>query len=347
MIVDKNYCMSSYLTFRYVYDKNKCFKEGMQHRDHVSVNDEDKVPCKSAAEIDENIKRILSAIDRKNAAVLLSGGMDSAILASYMPAGTKAYTARCIGNGAVDEAEQAKKYCEIYNLEHVVVDVTWDDYTSTMDELMLHDGSPIIPNEPQAYKLAKLAKQNGAACIVYGDCADTEFGGMDRLLSRDWTYDEWVERFSFTNPKKIIKDPVDMSSVYDLYRVGENGIDFIKFIAGPYATSASGALTNAFRCEGIGFVDPYERMKMAELLDLQRVRNGEPKYLIRELFKMKYPSLDIPEKKPMSRPAEDWMKDWEGPKRDEFVPGCIEGLTGEQKLLIYSLERFLNLIDEG
>ena len=102
MIVDKNYCMSSYLTFRYVYDKNRCFKEGMMHRDHESVDDEDKIPCKTAGEIDENIKRILSGVDLKHAAVLLSGGMDSAILASYMPAGTKAYTARCIGNGAVD-----------------------------------------------------------------------------------------------------------------------------------------------------------------------------------------------------------------------------------------------------
>ena len=28
---DKNYCMSSYLTFRYVEDPNKQFKEGLQH----------------------------------------------------------------------------------------------------------------------------------------------------------------------------------------------------------------------------------------------------------------------------------------------------------------------------
>ena len=83
---------------------------------------------------------------------------------------------------------------------------------------------------------------------------------------------------------------------------------------------------------------------MAEPLDLNRVRNGESKYLIRELFKMRYPNLDIPEKLPMSRPATDWMKDWEGPHRDEFLPDCVKGLSGEQKLLVYSLERFLDLI---
>ena len=39
-----------------------------------------------------------------------------------------------------------------------------------------------------------------------------------------------------------------------------------------------------------------------------------------------------------------WMKDWEGPKRAEFIKGCADGLTGEQRFMIYSLERFLNLI---
>lgn len=35
-----------------------------------------------------------------------------------------------------------------------------------------------------------------------------------------------------------------------------------------------------------------------------------------------------------------------GPIREEFVPNCIEGMTGEQKFLVYSLERFLNLIEK-
>lgn len=345
MRVDKDYCMSSYLMFRYVYDEEVCFKEGVIHHDHQLIPDSEKTPCKTAKDIDTHIRKVLSEIDLENAAVLLSGGMDSAILASYMPKGTKAYTARCIGDGAVDETQMAQKYCELYNLEHVIVDVTWDDYVNTMDELMLHDGAPIIPNEPQAYKLAKLAKQNGVKCIVYGDCADTEFGGMDKMLSKDWTFGDWIERYNFVDPKKVLKNPVDLQYVYEKYRLGHNGIDFVKFIGEPYAASAAGALTNAFRCAGIDFVDPYERAKMAEPLDLQRVRNGEPKYLIRELFKMRYPSLNIPEKLPMSRPATYWMKEWTGPSRDEFLPGCVEQLTGEQKLLLYSLERFLNLIE--
>ena len=146
MRVDKDFCTSSYLTYRYVYEPDICFKEGLIHRDHQLISDAEKTPCKTAEDIDQNIKRILSKVDLSSAVVMLSGGMDSAILASYMPAGTKAYTARCIGKNAVDETVQARKYCDIYNLEHVIVDVTWDDYLNTMDELMLNDGSPIIPN---------------------------------------------------------------------------------------------------------------------------------------------------------------------------------------------------------
>lgn len=344
MRVDKNYCMSSYLAFRYVYDKEICFKEGIPHNDHILIENVEKVPCKTAADIDENIKNIFKQVDLSKAALFLSGGMDSAILASYMPSGTKAYTAKCIGKNAVDETEQARRICEINQLEHVVVEVDWNDYLNSMDELMIHDGSPTIPNEPQAYKMAKRAKEDGAECIIYGDCADTEFGGMDRMLSRDWTYSEWIKRYNFVDPKKVLRNPVDISPVYDRYRVGDNGIDFISFISEVYAVSAAGALSNACKYAGLKFVDPYERLKMAEPLNLDRVRNGESKYLIRDLFHMKYPDMEIPEKLPMSRPAEDWMRNWKGPVREEFLPGCTEGLTGEQKFLVYSLERFLNLM---
>ena len=344
MRIDKNYCMSSYLAYRYVYDQEICFKEGLIHRDHELIPEEKKIPCRTAEDIDRNITKMLADLDLKRAAVMLSGGMDSAILASYMPPGTKAYTARCIGKNAVDETEQAKKYCDIYDLEHVIVDVSWDDYDALMDELMLSDGSPIIPNEPQAYKIARRAKQDGATELIYGDCADTEFGGMDKLLSRDWTYEEWIKRFNFTQPEDILCEPVDVLAVYDRYRIGGDKIDFIKVISEVYARSAAGALTNAFRCSGIRSIDPYEKLRMAEPLDLERVRRGESKYLIRDLFRMKYPSLEVPEKLPMSRPAEDWMKDWKGPVRKEFKQNCVKNLSGEQKLLVYSLERFLNLI---
>lgn len=344
MKVDKEYCMSSYLTVRYVHRKDKIFKEGLPHREHPSVPQEKKIPCFTAEDVDKVIRRFLPPRTGRSA-VFLSGGMDSAILASYMPKGTRAYTARCVGTGTVDETQRAAEYCKAYGLEHVIVDVTWEDYLQAMEELANHDGCPIVPNEPQAYLMAKRARADGADCIVYGDCADTEFGGMTKLLSKDWKFDDFVERFTFLDPKRVLKNPADISEIYEPYRKGKDDIDFISFIAGPYAVSAAGALTNAIHAVGLDFVDPYEHCCLGEPLDLARVRSGDSKYLIRELFRMRYPNMQVPEKLPMSRPADSWMKDWEGPHREEFIQNCVEGLTGEQKLLLFSLERFLDFQD--
>ena len=111
-----------------------------------------------------------------------------------------------------------------------------------------------------------------------------------------------------------------------------------------FATSSSGAYINAFKKAEVTWFDPYARLGMEKPLDLRRVRSGDSKYLLRDLFRKRYPGLEVPEKIAMPRAVNQWMKDWEGPKRAEFIKGCADGLTGEQRFMIYSLERFLNLI---
>lgn len=343
-IVDKNYCMSSFLTFRYVADENRIFKQGLEHSEFTPVPKTELIACSNAEDIDRNIRHILEKVDLSKAALLLSGGMDSAILASYMSKGTRAYTAKCSAQGAIDETGRARTYCEKYGLEHVIVDITWEDYLETIDALMLRDGCPVFANEPQVYKLTKKIQEDGAEVIILGDNADMAFGGMDQMLSKDWDYDGWVKRYTFVDPFKVLKNPVSMDPVYDRYRSGENGIDYITFIEEIFAMSSTGAYQNAFRLAEMDAIDPYAYLTMKDPLDLKRVRSGESKYLLRQLFKMKYPDVEIPEKIAMPRAVDQWLAEWEGPMRSEFLPNCIEGMTGEQKFLIYSLERFMNLI---
>jgi asparagine synthetase B (glutamine-hydrolysing) len=225
------------------------------------------------------------------------------------------------------------------------VDITWDDYVNTIDELMLHDGSPLFANEPQVYKLVSRMKEDGLSTIILGDNADMAFGGMDRLLSRDWTYDEWKKRYTFVEASQVLKNPVDMDEVYSRYKVGKDGVDYIKFLNEIFAASSSGAYINAFKLGNMNWFDPYARLKMGKPLDLARVRSGDSKYLLRDLFRIKYPGLAVPEKIAMPRAVEQWMADWEGPTRQEFIAGCANGMTGEQKFMLYSLERFLNLLE--
>lgn len=86
---------------------------------------------------------------------------------------------------------------------------------------------------------------------------------------------------------------------------------------------------------------------MAEPLDLYRVRNGEPKYLIRELMHSKYPEIPVPNKVPMPRPVDEYFKSWKGPTRLEFKKNLdMRCFTGNQKWQLYCLESFLNMCEQ-
>lgn len=344
-IVDKEYCMSSFLTYRYVTDPQRIWKEGCEHREFTPVEEKDKYSCLDAKDVDIIIRKILQKYDLSKCALMLSGGIDSGILASYMPEGTKAYTVKSPAKASAIEVERAKRVCDKYHLEHIVVEVTWSDYEACIDTLMRHDGCPVFANEPQVYTLTKQMIRDGAETIILGDNADMAFGGMDRLLSREWTYDQWVHRYTFLEPKRVLQHPVDVSDAYKRYKRGEDQIDYIGFLSDIFAMSSSGAYINAFNTLEIRYVDPYAYMKMKESLDLDRVRRGESKYILRDLYRNKFPEFDVPEKIAMARAVDVWLKDWKGPIRKEFKENCIEGLTGEQKFLVYSLERFLNLMD--
>ena len=343
-IVDKNYCMSSFLAFRYVAREDTVFKAGLEHLECKPVPESRKIACKTIQDIENCICEQLKNIDWKRTALLLSGGMDSGILASYVPAGTTAYTVSSPAKAARLETERAAMVCKKYGLAHKVIEVTWEDYDRCMDKLMRHDGCPVFANEPQVYTLAKKIMDDGFDTVIIGDNADMAFGGMDRMLSRDWTFDEWVSRYTFVDPKKVLTEPADVMDVYERYRTGENSVDYIQFISEVFAASSSGAYTNAFDCLGMKYLDPYAVMKMAEPLDLKRVRAGESKYMLRELYKKRFPEFEVPEKIAMARAVDVWLADWNGPTRAEFKQGCIVGMTGEQKFLVYSLERFLNLM---
>ncbi len=343
--IDKDWCMSSFLTFRYVADSELQFGGGYSHVECKTISDSKKYSCKTVDDIESRIKEQLDGIKPDKTALLLSGGIDSGILASYMPKGTAAYTVDSPAKAAKIEIARAKKVCEYYGLEHRIVEVTWQDYENCVDTLMKHDGCPVFANEPQVYTLAKQIMNDGFNEVVFGDNADIAFGGMDGLLSKDWTFDEWVERYTFVKPESVLKNPVDVTGVYEAYRTGENGINYIKFLNEVFAISSSGAYVNAFDSLGLRYLDPYASLKMSEPLDLARVRTGESKYMLRELYRRRFPGFEVPEKIAMARAVNEWMADWKGPVRDEFVEGCIDEMTGEQKFMVYSLERFLNLMD--
>ena len=265
-----------------------------------------------------------------------------------MPEGSDAYTFRFLGGkyqcGELERAEYYANYCHL-NLHYV--DIDWNTVEQNIDKVMIHKGAPVHSIEPQLYAAAMQAKSDGVTMLVIGDAADYVFGGMDGLLSQNWSYDQYVKRTIYVNPEDVLKEPYDMDYLFERYRIGKNSIDYLRFYDEIVTDESYASYENAFKTAEMDFIDPYELLKMAKPLDLGRIRNGDTKYLIRDLFRMKYPETVVPLKQPMPRPVDEYFAKWEGPKRKEFRTDInINEYDGNQKWLLYCLERFLNNNDK-
>ncbi len=345
-MIDKDFCLSSYIAYRYIYKENVDFYEGMKHKNFVPMDK--RVSVVSAEEIDADIQAQFDSLytKYKNIGILLSGGMDSAILASYLKPGSHAYT--FVANGTTvfnADEERAAYYCQKYGLQHHLVNISFEDYKEFTPIVMKTKCAPVHSIEPQIYKAAIEAKADNVDLIIVGESADLIFGGMDQLLAKDWLLDDFAKRYTFLEPDFVLTNPVDVKMLYEEFRKGEY-IDFMSFMDKVFSIESSSSYMNAFATAQIPYYDPYARLIMGEPLNLQRVRNGEPKYLIRNLYAKKYPELPIPDKIPMPRPVDMIFKDWVGPKRKEFrkdIP--MNRLTGNQKWQLWCAELFLEIYD--
>lgn len=344
---NKQFCMSSYLMYRYVYDIDASFQEGVKCK-QVDLGFE-RLPVKDKKSLYEALKVLVEdACKDKKAALALSGGIDSAILAKMVPAGTKAYTFRCVVPGieVTDESVSARRWAEINNLDHEIIDIYWEDIVPAADLCMKHKGAPIHSIEAQIYIAAKRAVAEGKTKFILGENADIIYGGMNGLLAKDWLFSEFVDRYTYVMPYKVLRDPLMLLEPYKGFEV-DGHIDGHDFINKYFRQEALGTYTNACETAGIEFVGPYSKTYMDCPIDYQRIRSGDTKYIIRDLFKELYPGFEMPAKIPMPRPVNEWFAKWKGPTRPEFIPHCTDNMTGDQKWMVWCLERYLNLIERN
>lgn len=346
-MVNKDFCLSSYIAFRYIWKDGVDFAEGFQHKNFTPIPQKDRIPVKTSEDIDREIQKQFEELYKKynNIGILLSGGMDSANLASYLKPGSQAYTFFSESGVFDADVERAKTYCKKYKLNHHLIDITMEDYEKYTPIVMRHKFAPVHSIEPQIYKAAEQGKKDGIQLMIVGESADLIFGGMDKLISPQWTFDAFAKRYTFLEPTDVLINPVDQSELFERYRTGETDIDYMRFMDEVFSIESSSSYMNAFGAACMPYYDPYAKLIMAEPLDMDRVRNGEPKYLVRGLYAMKYPELEIPFKIPMPRPVDAVFKDWAGPKRKEFRNDIqMSELTGNQKWQLWCAEQFLNTL---
>ena len=346
-MVDKKFCMSSYMAFRYIEkDGVEFFDNCGTHRNIQPIPDAERILVHTSDDMGREIEKQMEQFKDKKKGVMLSGGMDSAIVASYLP-GAEAYTFRFLGGEyQKEELERAEYYAKIYGLNLHYVDISWDTVVSYLEPVMKAKAAPVHSIEPQILQAALQAKDDGVEIMFVGESSDLIFGGMDGLLAKDWTFDEFMNRYIFTKPEDVLVEPESMQYLFERYRKDGDKIDFLKFMDDVFSIESSSSYLNAFEVAGMPYYDPYARLKMADELDLYRVRHGEPKYLVRELMHKRFPEIPVPNKVPMPRPVDEYFKDWEGPKRPEFRKDIdLSKFTGNQKWQMYCLESFLNLYE--
>ena len=245
-----------------------------------------------------------------------------------------------------DDVKRAKEYCRRLGLQHHLISIDFDDYRKYAPIVMAAKDAPVHSIEPQIYKAAIMAKKDGVQMMLVGESADLIFGGMDKLITPLWDFDSFARRYTFLEPDLVLTHPVSQMELYERYRTADGGIDYMRFMDEVFSIESSSSYLNAFAVARLPYYDPYARLVMTDPLDMDRVRNGEPKYLVRGLYAIKYPDLEIPFKIPMPRPVDAIFSQWEGPKRAEFrqdIP--LHKLTGNQKWQLWCAELFLNLFD--
>lgn len=347
-MVDRRLSISSFLALRYTEKPDVDFCEKLKYRHPKMPSDNNRIMVHTARDIDSALQMQIESVKStaNKIGIFLSGGMDSSILASYLE-GIDAYTFRFLGGDYQrDELHRAELFAERNKMILHYVDIDWKTVKDNLYEVMISKGGPVHSIEPQIYQGALQAKADGIDLMIIGDASDYIFGGMDKLLSKDWTFDDFVKRYIYVDPFDVLNDPVSVQYVFERYR-NENGINFVEILEKLATQESYGSYDNAFVTAKMKYFDPYEKLKMADPLDLSRIRNGESKYLIRELFKMRYPDISVPEKIPMPRPVDSYFAEWKGPVRSEFKSDIdISRFDGNQKWLMWCLEQFLNMIDE-
>ncbi len=295
-------------------------------------------------DIEITLRAVCGSLER-NTGLLLSAGMDSAILAALMPQHTIAFTVEFDAPGARSEAPDASLIARKLGLRHEVVRVTWSDYERWTVPVARHKQAPLHPVEVGLFLAARAARDTGLTRLVVGNGADSNFGGLDKLLSRNWTVRSFAQRYCFVDPARVLVSPTDVMDVFERFDRGDGSMDVPAFLREVHGPGITQAFQNALSAAGIEMIEPYEMLELEGGLDLHRIRHGESKYLLRSLFRHLF-GFDAPDKLPFIRPMDTWMSVWDGPHRPELRPDTGP-LTGEQRWLVWCLERFLDALEEG
>lgn len=146
-------------------------------------------------QLSELRQKLTQAIGRNQArAILVSGGIDSGILA-YLCPGVKGVTVSLNGEG--EDLKYISILREPIGLDVTFVKVEVDEALSAVGEVVkiLRSFDPALPNDLAVYFGMKEAKNKGFTSIMTGDGADELFGGYSYMQEIE-DLDGYIQRIS-------------------------------------------------------------------------------------------------------------------------------------------------------
>ncbi len=128
------------------------------------------------------VKRRLESSDLE-VGCFLSGGIDSGLvtaMASEYTSKLKTFTVSF--EGEYDEAPLAKLVAQKYNTDHTEINISFDDLTSEIEQILCNYGEPFFDSSAiPSYYVSREAKKH-VTVVLNGDGADELFGGYRRYV---------------------------------------------------------------------------------------------------------------------------------------------------------------------
>ncbi len=197
--------IASYFTFRYPILEHTMFL-GYKKTDSSPKPQfkEKNISYEHAEEKTENL--LISAIGKiikgkRKIGVMLSGGLDSSIIAAILRKHFKnveIYTYSC-GFYGEDEFEYSDIVAKLYSDNHkkfILGKVDFIGEKSIIKALIEHKCAPLHPNELPLAIAQKQAKTDGCEVILCGEGADDIFGGYGKNLRMYLNYDKTQGTFA-------------------------------------------------------------------------------------------------------------------------------------------------------
>src|SRR5690625_1582072 len=141
-----------------------------------------------------------------NVGLLLSSGMDSAVLAAQLPPGSIAYTLdfntpQHLQEHFVSEFKAAAQYVP-RTTTHKRIEINRKEYFENLDLLTERMQRPTVPHEPALFKLILQAQRDGIDHLVTGLGADAHLGGLQSFYRASTLEDFQQYLFSrYINPE--------------------------------------------------------------------------------------------------------------------------------------------------